>query len=274
MLNVPPQSLGDVQSSWAGVFVIAIMVATRSLDAGAQDGLEIFQTEASRFCGVQACQTEDIYNVCEHRECGVMKSSKDCGQHWTRWHGCGGGHGNPCPDGCRRVGGALGYDYRSVGFPPRCQEKNKYQCEQDVERFASCEHPACGIKSQVQTGAVQFKRCAHPSHGLGEVENVSPALKELARAMAATYPEAAEAVGYDEEFEDAVRLTLAYIRDVAVKAPGATANQVKDLAQIFENKGRVVSVDDVATAVSAEVAVPLLVKLPELKLTCERQVQD
>ncbi len=54
----------------------------------------------------------------------------DCGGHWSNWRDAGQGSNNPCPSGCYR-GAELGQSYRVVGFPPRPQIKNKFQCWRD-----------------------------------------------------------------------------------------------------------------------------------------------
>ena len=54
-----------------------------------------------------------------------------CGDAWTGYHGCSGGVGNPCPTlgaACTIRGKELGKHPRTVGFPPRCQVKEKFQC--------------------------------------------------------------------------------------------------------------------------------------------------
>ena len=65
---------------------------------------------------------------------GVPKKIVHCYDRWTGWYGSGGGVGNPCPADCPIRGRELGKDHRSVGFPPRLQDKTKFQCLKEVDQ--------------------------------------------------------------------------------------------------------------------------------------------
>lgn len=57
----------------------------------------------------------------------AVVARKECGIAWSDWIDIGKDVGNPCPAGCEREN-ELGKSIRMVGFPPRPQEKHKFQC--------------------------------------------------------------------------------------------------------------------------------------------------
>jgi hypothetical protein len=57
-----------------------------------------------------------------------FREAEDCGRHWSGWKEIGQAVGSPCPKGCVRDQNPIAQDFRFVGFPPRPQHKDKFQC--------------------------------------------------------------------------------------------------------------------------------------------------
>lgn len=203
----------------------------------------LFLAKESKYCGVSKCEMKPV------------SSDKSCGQHWTGWHGCGGGHGNPCPSGCKRVGGTLGYSYRSVGFPPRCQEKNKYEC----------------IKStsiMVKTGNVeQYSVCHHPANGVGTIKSSNGYLLNLSKSMHSAFAAYKKADSENAQFEKSVNLTLSYLEG-ALQLPSASKTQIEKLAELYKSRDSNITVDDIGSIISGNLALLLLSKAKSLKTSC------
>lgn len=242
-------------------FVLASFIVMLSGIANSADYFtQGFYVEAvSNFCGIKACEQQEIFKTCQNNECGTFTTTSDCGRHWTSWHRVGGGHGNPCPQGCKRVGGALAIDYRSVGIlPPTPQERNKYQCMRDVTAARTCQHQACGVEFTRNTGKVkEYRNCAHPANGL-QLEAWKAAYEDAAnQSSTRAFLDLVKALSdaYDSsEINESARKALEIVRQV-IESLGAFPVQnvelFNELTSALQDKAGNLSEADITTIVGS-----------------------
>lgn len=255
---------------------IIFVSACYSISTGtnAQEADVLFLNKQSQFCGVEVCETNVIFNTCSHPDCG--SATEDCGTHWTGWHSCGGGHGNPCPSGCSRTGGALGYSYRSVGFPPRCQERNKYQCLRNINR--TCQIEACGVASRPQTGAISaYFSCEHPANGLNiavweTLYNNSSREMQSLLDFAKMTTELFEEEG-DQDFSHSLNQTVLVLQqylNLAYLFPGDHQERLESLSGKIESAGSEVTLTDLREILGSRIIDSLQARIPERQYSCDK----
>jgi hypothetical protein len=215
----------------------------------------VFATARSAYCGVEQCEEVPVYLACRHSDCGASSTMEDCGQHWTDWHGVGGGHGNPCPSACTRIGGALGYRYRTVDFPPKPQESNLYQCQRSVVETRQCATAACGIAAYRKTGNVLvYRMCEHPRHGLDlkewEVEHVSASEARREQLLMASKLsqlfEAHPTLSIEHDFNEVGAVLAAYLQ-VAKKSQEENKPRIGELRVLLDTLGVDLSLEVLAS---------------------------
>jgi len=229
-----------IKYAFGSVVACCFFVFTnQSLAASVYD---FFAEGADRVCGVKEFIKENVYKACRAKERG-QDEPVDCGQHWTGWHGVGGGHGNPCPPGCYRTGSSMGTSYRSVGFPPRPQEKNKYQCLR--AQYKSCQTTACGVERERQTGSAKHNTCKNPAFGLdtkfweptyGSASGRRKQVLDVIKQTAGVYSTLSPTTLPDNKFNDLGRVIVSYL-DVAILLPDTQISVLKKLQQKLENTG-------------------------------------
>ncbi|MEW8200389.1 MAG: hypothetical protein AB2777_22410, partial [Candidatus Thiodiazotropha endolucinida] len=218
---------------------------------------------------------ERIFPTCQDSACGLDTRTEDCGEHWTSWHGVGGGHGNPCPSGCRRVGGSRGTSYRSVGFPPRPQEKNKYQCLRDVQFAKTCSHPNCGAPTVVVTGKVlEYQTCRHPGNGVSmaleeevakESNHTKSNLFTLTRALTGIYE---SGVADDNELNIASTFVSMFI-DIADSNPQLYEKETLLLTALVKVVGNDITEKEVFEALGPDLEEEIRGRFKERSYVCK-----
>ena len=247
----------QIETDMHKVYFLIVLLATLSVfPVFSQEFDELFLEAENAACGVQECEVKFIYKTCENKNCGTITSQRSCGEHWTKWHRCGGGHGNPCPSGCTRVGGALGYDYRSVDFPPRCEEKNKYSCVKTIDLHKSCQNKACGIDFQWQTGKVnKYNICRHPANGIdpNRLEQFKLGLEEnsnmydgIIDALITVY-QGNDDVIFSKRFNDEVAVAIKFLEH-STFAPQELKEKVDSLELVFRGFAHHASQEEIRKA--------------------------
>lgn len=244
--------------------IIALSFATSPIRA--QEFSQLFADGESLYCGL-ICKTKMDYPRCRSPQCPREQRGTETRDEWTGWHSCGGGHGNPCPAGWTRSGGAKGYDYRSVGFPPRCQEKNKYACVRPRMVEGQCAHPSCGPGTLVLTGATESTRkCHHPVHGIrAGSQNARSPVEELAGSMVQAWKTAGDTP--PSELVSVTAVVQAYL-DRIWFARDRFDGESNELAKMFSGDVAKVTLGRVAEIIGGDGLDSVRSSMPRITYSC------
>ena len=238
--------------------LILLLIFSTSPIINAQSRL--FHISPNKLCGIKECKTQPIFKECVHNDCGSIQTSESCGEHWTSWHSAGSGHGNPCPSGCSRVGGAKGISYRSVGFPPKPQEKNKYDCIRYNQVVNKCRTAACSVEKLVRIGGIaSYQQCSHPSNGfkLGLYESDKVLKKELGNILDTSFLISNlfkinnMKIESNDDFNMAIRVSIKYLDYVSL-FPAQNDATVLKLKTIIAASGIELSTSSIKAIISDE----------------------